>query len=151
MPASNPNPVILYDGLCGLCNRFVQFVLKRDAHDCFRFAALQGEFASAVLVRHNMNLDQLETMFVVLDHNLPHERLVSRSNAVIATFQKLGGFWRAVGGVLGLLPRPLRNWGYNWIARNRYGIFGKYDSCPLPDPRARQKFLDSPQLPMSNG
>lgn len=75
MLASRSNPIILYDGICGLCNRFVQFVLRHDSHDRFRFAALQTDFAACILQQHGAAPADLDTMYVVLEHALPAERL----------------------------------------------------------------------------
>jgi predicted DCC family thiol-disulfide oxidoreductase YuxK len=142
MPASRPNPIILYDGVCGLCNRLVQFVLKHDSQDRFRFASLQSDFAARVLRQHGAAPEELDTMYVVLDHALPGERLASRSNAAVVVLQELGGGWAALGMALQVLPVWLRNWAYNLVARNRYRTFGRYDSCPVPDEKDRRKFLD---------
>jgi len=142
MPASAPNPIILYDGVCGLCNRFVQFVLKHDVRQRFRFASLQSNFAAPVLRRHGATPDDLDTMYVVLGYAQPAERLASRSEAAIVILQGLGGGWSVLSTVLGWLPNWLQDWGYNIVARNRYRMFGKYDSCPLPDQKDRGRFLD---------
>jgi predicted DCC family thiol-disulfide oxidoreductase YuxK len=142
--ASDPaNPIILYDGVCALCNRLVQFVLKRDSRDRFRFAALQSDFAAKILQRHGVAPQSLDTFYLVLDHGEPGERMVGRSDAAISLAQEIGGVWAALGALLRLLPRWLRDWGYNAIARNRYRIFGKYDACMLPDEKYRHKFLDA--------
>ncbi len=140
MSGPGPNPIILYDGVCGLCNRLVQFVLRHDSQDRFRFAALQSEFASQILRRHGATAEDLDTMYVVIDHRLQEERIVSRSDAAVAVLRE--GGWAALGVLLGALPLWLRNWGYNFIARNRYRTFGKYDSCPIPSQNNRRKFLD---------
>jgi predicted DCC family thiol-disulfide oxidoreductase YuxK len=143
MPASHPNPIILYDGVCGLCNRLVQFVLRHDSQERFRFASLQSDFAAQVLRRHGAAPEDLDTMYVVLGHGLADERLASRSDAAIVVLRELGGGgWSLLGAVLRVLPRWLRNWGYNLVARNRYRVFGKYDSCPIPSEKDRGKFLD---------
>jgi predicted DCC family thiol-disulfide oxidoreductase YuxK len=142
VPASSPNPIILYDGVCGLCNRLVQFVLKRDPHDRFRFASLQSTFAANILTRHSANVADLDTMYAVLDYDQPGERLTARSDAAITVLLELGDFWRGVGVALGILPKWFRDWAYGLIARNRYRIFGKYDQCLLPEERYRHKFLD---------
>ena len=134
--------IILYDGVCGLCNRFVQFVLKRDKRDAFRFASQQSEFAASILRRHGIDPEQLDTVYLVLDHDLPTERLLARSDAAAEILSQLGGIWRVSAGVMRLFPRSLRDWIYNLIARKRYQMFGKYESCPLPDPKDRAKFLD---------
>jgi predicted DCC family thiol-disulfide oxidoreductase YuxK len=142
MAVFRPNPIILYDGICGLCNRLVQFVLNEDPQDRFRFASLQSDFAAQMLRRHGSVAEGLDTMYVVLDHGLPGERLASRSEAAVVVLRELGGGWSALGVALRVLPEWLRNWGYRLVARNRYRVFGKYDSCPLPSEKDRRKFLD---------
>ena len=142
MHGFRPNPILLYDGVCGLCNGLVQFVLKHDSQHRFRFAALQSDFAAGVLRGHGATPEDLDTMYVVLDHTLPDERLTSRSDAAVVVLSELGGGWSVLGGALRMLPGWLRGWGYNLVARNRYRIFGKYDSCPIPSERDRSKFLD---------
>jgi len=142
MSASSPNPIILYDGVCGLCNRLVQFILKHDSRDRFRFASLQSDFASQVLRRHGALPEDLDTMYVVIDRGLREERIASRSDAAISVLQELGGGWSGLGIALRALPLWLRNWGYNLVARNRYRTFGKYDSCLIPSAKDRHKFLD---------
>src|SRR5580658_6016087 len=104
MHASGPNPIILYDGVCGLCNRLIQFLLKHDSHGRFRFAPLQSQFAAEILRRHNASADDLDTMFVVLDYASPRERLASRSDAAAVALRELGGGWAALGAVLQALP-----------------------------------------------
>ena len=142
MPASVSNPIILYDGVCGLCNRLVRFVLNHDSQDHFRFASLQSGFAARVLRRHGAAPEDLDTMYVVLDHEQVGERLASRSYAVIVVLQGLGGGCSVPGVALRVLPEWLRNWGYNLVARNRYRVFGKRDSCSIPSEKDRSKFLD---------
>lgn len=136
------NPIILYDGVCGLCNRLNQFVLKRDRNDRFRFAALQSEFAGMVLERHAVNPQILDTMCLLLNYSQPGERLVARSDAAVLILAELGGIWRALASIVRLLPRWFRDKAYNFIARNRYQLFGKYQTCQIPDERYRSKFLD---------
>jgi predicted DCC family thiol-disulfide oxidoreductase YuxK len=141
MPAPS-NPIVLYDGVCGLCNRLVQFILRRDRDDKFRFASLQSPFAAGILQRHAFATD-LNTVFVVLNYRQPSEHLLARSGAVLFIFQELGYPWALWGNVGHLAPRFLRDVVYNRIARNRYRILGKYDTCPIPDPDHRHKFLDA--------
>jgi predicted DCC family thiol-disulfide oxidoreductase YuxK len=135
------NPIVLYDGVCGLCNGFVQFLLKRDKNHRLKFASLQSSFAQQVLTRHSVNPDRLDTVYVVLDHDNPQERLLSRSDAVLYLASELQGFWRVflAGRVV---PRFLRDFFYEVVARNRYRVFGKYDSCMMPEPGYRDKFVD---------
>ena len=138
----SPNPIILYDGVCGLCNGFVRFILKRDAADRFRFAALQSEFACAVLQKHQVNPQALETVCLLLDQGQPTERVLERSSAAISILRELGPVWRMLANLMALFPRQFRDWCYNVVARHRYRIFGKYDACPLPEEEDRRKFLD---------
>jgi predicted DCC family thiol-disulfide oxidoreductase YuxK len=138
---TKPNPIILYDGVCGLCNRLVQFILKRDKRDYFRFASLQSEWSSSLLQRHNLDPQDLDTVYVVVEHDQPAEHLLARSDAILFLLGKLGGIWKlaALGKVL---PRTIRDIVYELVARNRYRVFGKFESCMLPDLKHRAKFLD---------
>lgn len=143
LTVSNPtNPILLYDGVCGLCNRLVQFVLRRDQRGQFCFAALQGDFGRRILERRHANVDALDTFYLVLDCGQPTERLAARSDAVVAMLRLLGGLWGCFGLVLRMLPRWFRDWGYQRIAKSRYRIFGKYNTCPVPEAKYRGKFLD---------
>src|SRR5216684_7050042 len=112
-----PHPILLYDGVCGLCNRFVQFILRRDRNAIFRFASLQSPVAARILARHGVNPTDLDTVYVVLNHDLPDESLLSRSDAVAFVLKQLGGLWRAAGFFLQLLPKFLRDPAYNAMAR----------------------------------
>ncbi|HTS38076.1 MAG TPA: DCC1-like thiol-disulfide oxidoreductase family protein [Candidatus Solibacter sp.] len=136
------NPILLYDGVCGLCNRLVQFILRRDRKAIFRFAALQSPLAANILSRHNANAADLDTLYVVLNQNEPNETLLARSDAVIFILNHLPGMWPIAGFKLRFMPRWLRDWGYGVVAHNRYKIFGRRDSCPLPTPETRARFLD---------
>jgi predicted DCC family thiol-disulfide oxidoreductase YuxK len=139
MPDS-ANPVILYDGVCGLCNRLVRFVLKRDTHAHFRFASLQSVHAARILQLHDLDPQDLDTVYVVQESG---ERPADRSDAVISILRELGGFWAAIAVAMRIFPKSLRDWGYGVVARRRYRIFGKYQSCPLPEERYRDRFLDT--------
>jgi predicted DCC family thiol-disulfide oxidoreductase YuxK len=140
MPELNQT-MMLYDGVCGLCNRGVQFFLRRDRHDRIRFAALQSKFAEDLLARHGIDNRDLDTVYAVLNPGAPEEVLLAKSDAVIALTRALGGVWKlARAGTL--IPRPLRNFCYDLVARNRYRVFGKYDACMLPSPETRHKFVD---------
>jgi predicted DCC family thiol-disulfide oxidoreductase YuxK len=135
-------PIILYDGVCGLCNRLVQFLLKHDREGRLRFASLQSEFAEKVLSRHGLNAKDLDTVHVVENYDQPDERVLQRSNAILRAGRELGGFWGVSSAVAKIVPRPLRDLVYRFVATNRYRVFGKYDSCMLPDPNQRSRFLD---------
>lgn len=133
--------LMLYDGVCGLCDRVVQFVLARDHDDRFRFAPLQGPTAARVLSRHGIDAGDLDTFHLVLDVGRPTERVVSRGRGAAVTLKRLGGAWRALGVVLAVLPRPLVDLGYRMVARVRYRVWGRADQCVLPSPQQRAKFL----------
>jgi predicted DCC family thiol-disulfide oxidoreductase YuxK len=134
-------PIVLYDGVCGLCDRLNRFLLARDRAGRFRFAALQGAVAGEILARHGRDPRDLDTLYVVLGHGRPDERLLRKSDAALWILGQLGGAWRAVGA-LRVVPRGVRDLGYDLVARTRYRLFGRYDTCPLPDPRHRARFLD---------
>ena len=136
------NPIILYDGVCGLCNRLVQFLLKHDKDGRLRFASLQSDFAEKVLGRHGLNPKDLDTVHVVVNYDQPGERVLQRSDAVLRAGRELGGFWGASSSVARVVPRALRDLVYRFVATNRYRVFGKYDTCMLPDPSQRSRFLD---------
>ena len=136
------HPILLYDGVCGLCNRLVQFVVRRDRRGVFRFASLQSRFAAGILARHGADPTVLDTFYVVLGSELTGEVLLGRSDAAVFVLQELGGLWRICAGIVRVAPRRVREWGYRLIARNRYRIFGKYESCPLPSEETRERFLD---------
>lgn len=146
-PQSSP-PILLYDGVCGLCNRLVQFVVRHDHNAIFRFAALQSSLAARILARHGANAADLDTVYVVLNYVAGHEKqpdevLLARSDAILYLLRRLGRSWSLVAFLMSLLPRFLRDWGYNQVARFRYRLFGRYDSCPLPSVETRHRFLDS--------
>jgi predicted DCC family thiol-disulfide oxidoreductase YuxK len=136
------NPIVLYDGVCGLCNRSVQFLLKHDKEARFRFASLQSDFARKVLGRHGLDPKDLDTVHVVENYDQPGERVLQRSDAILRAGRELGGFWSASSSVARIVPRPLRDLVYRFVATNRYRVFGKYDTCMLPDPNQRSRFLD---------
>ena len=134
--------IVFYDGVCGLCNRLVQFLLKRDRHDRLRFASLQSDFASRVLGRHGIDPKDLDTVHVVEHYQQSNERVLDRSDAILRASRELGGMW-ALGARLGsMVPRPVRDLFYRFVANNRYRVFGKYETCMLPEPKHRAKFLD---------
>ena len=134
------HPIVFYDGVCGLCDRSVQFILRHDAAGRFRFAALQSEFARQILGRHGRDARDLDTMYVAFAAGAPHEQLLARSDAVLAVLDGLG--WHRRAGVARALPRALRDRIYAFVIRNRYRWFGRYEQCVLPPPEVRERFVD---------
>jgi predicted DCC family thiol-disulfide oxidoreductase YuxK len=141
VPDTESNPIVLYDGVCGLCNRLNQFLLRRDRHDRFRFASLQSRFAADLLKRHGADAHDLDTVYVVIDYGQPGERLLARSDAILHVLSQLDGIWK-LARMGRALPKVLRDAVYKVVARNRYRVFGKHESCLLPEPQHRAKFLD---------
>lgn len=133
--------IILYDGVCGLCNRLNRFVLARDFRAQFRFAALQSRFAREALARYGRNPEDLDTFYLLEDYGLPSERLRSKSDAALRVLDRIGGVWK-VSRVIAWLPTSLRDLGYDLIARTRYRIFGKTDRCRVPSARDRARFIE---------
>lgn len=134
--------VVFYDGVCGLCNRLNQFLLARDRGQRISFAPLQGPNARARLTRYGFDPADLDTVYVIADWDLPTERVYARSAAVLHALTQLGGRWRALARVGALVPRPLADAAYRLVARHRYRVFGRFDSCVLPKPEWKGRFLD---------
>lgn len=134
------HPVLLYDGVCGLCNGLVQLVLKRDRHARLRFAALQSGYARTILERHGRDPDDLDTVVLVLDPGGQDEALRDQTRAILTLMGWLGWPYKAL---LALYPLPpwLLNPGYRLVARLRYRLFGRHDACPVPTPEQRARFL----------
>lgn len=127
-------PIVFFDGVCGMCNKTVDFILARDRRHQFLFAPLQGETAKQELSAEDT--ENLHSM--VLQVNGKQYRA---SSAVARMLWRLGGFWSVVGALLWLIPWPLRHVGYKLVAANRYRIFGKKDACRMPTPEERSRFL----------
>jgi predicted DCC family thiol-disulfide oxidoreductase YuxK len=134
-PPGGPH-VLFYDGVCGLCDRVVQFVLARDRRGRFRFATLQGAFAARELPSRGGNPEDLDSVLVLTAEG----RLLRRSRAVLFVLGELGGGW-AVLAWLRLLPAALTDVAYRLVARSRYRLFGRLDSCRLPRPAERARFI----------
>lgn len=133
--------LVLYDGVCGLCNRLVQFILRRDRAAQFRFASQQSAFATDLLRRHGRAAADLDTVYVFARYGQPDQTVLEKGRAILFVLGQLGGFWR-LGLILGMLPRPILDFAYDRIARRRYRWFGRLDVCPLPTPATRERFLD---------
>ena len=132
--------LFLYDGVCALCNGVVRFLMRRDGQDRLRYAPLQSSLGREVLARFGISTFP-DGVVLVTDALTPKERLYQRSDAGAASLQLLGQPWRLAGRVLALVPRPLRDWSYGMVARFRYRLFGRYDTCPLPTPEQRGRLL----------
>jgi predicted DCC family thiol-disulfide oxidoreductase YuxK len=132
--------IVLYDGLCGMCDGLVQFLLRHDKRDAFRFAPRQSEVAKQILVRHALDPASMETIYVIDNYNSPQEMVYTKSDATLSIAEGLAGIWK-IARAARPLPRSFRNACYDLIARNRYRIFGKRTECRIPAPEAQHKFL----------
>ena len=138
-------PVVLFDGVCNLCAGSLPWLLRMDRHDRLRFGTLQSERAAELLVSCGLSADYDESMVVIDDGTAYTE-----SDAVVRLAWLLGFPW-AVGAVAALVPSPLRDRLYRWIANNRYDWFGKRDTCLSPDEELRARFIDDGVAPGGSG
>ena len=129
-------PVIVFDGVCHLCTGFAKFVIRHDSDGRFLFLAAQSARGEVLYRRLGLKADDWDSNLLILDG-----RVYTELDAFVEISRRFGGFWRLTR-VLYALPRPLRDWLYNRIARNRYDWFGKRDTCFVPTPELRARFLD---------
>jgi len=126
-------PLLLFDGVCNLCNRSVQFVIRHDRKQVFRFAPLQGETARRILAPFG---ERPEGSVILVHRGI----LYTRSAAVLETLRLLGGAWGSLY-VAKVIPKYLRDKLYDWIASHRYRWFGKREACMVPTPELQSRFL----------
>jgi predicted DCC family thiol-disulfide oxidoreductase YuxK len=133
-PDAAAHPIVFFDGVCGFCNRVVDFAIRRDRGAKLRFAPLQGETARRMLSA--ADVENLST-FVFYDEGSAYRR----SSAVARMLWRIGGVWRVAGALLWIIPKPLRDLGYRLVAKYRYALFGKKETCRMPSPAERERFL----------
>ena len=129
-------PIVFFDGVCNLCDSSVHFLLDRDRRNILKFAPLQGTTYAGLRAQYPEADGDVGT--IVLYSN---GRVFTRSAAVLHILRLLGGWWKLLYGLI-VIPKPLRDALYNFIARNRYRWFGRQESCRIPTPELREKFLD---------
>jgi len=129
------HPVILFDGVCNLCNGFVQFVIRNDKKNKFRFASLQSDSAKKLLEPFHFPLDELKTIVLVEDG-----KIYLRSRAVIRIASQLDGAWK-LSAMLYIFPSFLSDAVYNLVSKYRYRLFGKQESCMIPTPDLKSRFI----------
>jgi len=128
-------PVLLFDGVCNLCNRWIRFLIERDPDATFRFAPLQSDVAGELLAECGLPRDHLDSVVLV-----EGDSYYTKSDAVLRTAKLLDGGYRLLWP-LRVVPRGLRNWLYDAVAARRYGWFGKRDRCMVPTPNIESRFL----------
>ena len=130
------NPILLFDGVCNLCNSTVQFVLKRDKKDCFKFASLQSVYGQNFLEKNKLSQTKFDT-FILIEG----DSYSIKSTAILKVFKRLKGLW-PVFYLFIIIPRVIRDPFYNLVAKNRYRIFGKKNSCMIPDKDISSRFIE---------
>jgi predicted DCC family thiol-disulfide oxidoreductase YuxK len=136
------NTVVFYDGVCGLCNRLVRFLIRRDRRRLLLFAPLQGATARQALSGRGYNLSDLDTVYVLDGWPAPAARVLTRAAAIANVLSQLGGVWSMIAEIIARLPPPLANRAYDFVARSRYRTFGRFETCPVPRSEWRDRFLE---------
>ncbi len=127
--------ILLFDGVCNLCNGTVQFIIKRDTTAKFKFAALQSEAGQALLTKHNLPLNHFDSFVFIVNGNY-----YQRSSAALQVAKVLGWPWKLFFSFI-IIPKFIRDFFYNLIATSRYKVFGRQEHCMIPTPELRQRFL----------
>ena len=141
MPQAEPGgAVIVFDGVCVLCNGWVGFLLRQDRVGRYRFAAMQSDAGRALLATHGLDPDDPASFLLIENDRGEAPRVATDSDAIRRVLVGLGGGWR-MANLLALVPRRVRDPAYRWLARNRYRWFGRHDACTLPAPEHRHRFL----------
>ncbi|MEM7187269.1 MAG: thiol-disulfide oxidoreductase DCC family protein [Bacteroidota bacterium] len=131
----NDKKIILFDGVCNLCNNSVTFVIKRDKKDRFRFAALQEEPGLSLIKQHGIDTSKTDSIILI-----ENGKAYVKSTAALRVARYLGGLYPLSYAFM-IVPAFMRNWIYDYVARNRYKWFGKKESCMIPTPELKAKFL----------
>ena len=127
--------IILFDGVCNLCNSSVNFIIDHDKKNEFRFASLQSDAGQSLLKKFNLNVKDFNSIILV-----ENDKFYERSSAVMKIVRKFPGLWKFLYLFI-IIPPPVRNFVYDIIADNRYKWFGKKESCRVPTPELKEKFL----------
>ncbi|SHG28231.1 thiol-disulfide oxidoreductase DCC family protein [Flagellimonas flava] len=128
--------IILFDGVCNLCNGAIQFIIKRDKKDSFRYAALQSDTGLRLVSERGIDTTKVDS-FILIE---PGVAYFVKSDAALRIGQQFGGLWKALT-IFTWIPRTFRNAIYDLVAKNRYKWFGRKDSCMIPTPELQAKFL----------
>lgn len=129
-----PSKLILFDGVCVLCNGSMRFVMKHERAAVFQFAAIQSDAGQKVLADHDQETEDWDSVVVIEEG-----RVYRKSDAAVRIARYLRAPWRWLG-IIRFLPRGLRDWLYDRVARNRYRLFGRYEVCMVPTPQLRGRF-----------
>ncbi|EDM43100.1 hypothetical protein SCB49_12784 [unidentified eubacterium SCB49] len=135
MQQKQSHNIILFDGVCNLCNTSINFVIKHDKNDRFKFAALQEEPGISLLKQYDIDTSNTDSI-ILIENN----KAYVKSTAALRVARKLSGAWPLLFGFI-IIPTFIRNWVYDFVAKNRYKWYGKKDSCMIPTPALKSKFL----------
>lgn len=127
--------IILFDGVCNFCNFWVDFIIKRDKKKIFKFAALQTNSGNKILDNFREKTEGVDSVIFV-----ENNRCFTRSSAALRIVKKLPGLWAYLYAFI-IIPKPLRDFIYDFVAKNRYRIFGQKESCRLPSPEEKDRFI----------
>lgn len=133
--------LVLYDGVCGLCSRLLQFLLAHDRRAVFAFASLQSATGKSTVERFGGNPDELTSFHVLTNFRTDQARLLSRGRAAVFVAGELGWPWK-MAGLLRVVPTALLDRMYDVVAGNRYRLFGRVEQCLAPRPEFRRRFID---------
>jgi predicted DCC family thiol-disulfide oxidoreductase YuxK len=128
-------PVLLFDGVCNLCNNSVQQIIKMDTKGKIQFASLQSEVGQSLLVKFNLPKSNFKTLVLVIG-----DRYLTKSDAVLEILKIIGGGWKVLYAFK-IIPKFIRNSVYDFIAKNRYKWWGQQESCMMPTPELKKRFL----------
>lgn len=128
--------IILFDGVCNLCDATVQYVIKKDVNDSFRFVAIQSELGQRII--NYIKIDTIKTDSIIL--YIPGKAYFIKAEAALNIAKDLSGMISLVS-YLNILPKFIKNLGYDFVAKNRYKWYGKKESCMIPTPELKSKFL----------
>jgi len=135
MLLKNTDRIVLFDGVCNLCNSSIVFIIQRDPKNLFKFAALQSEPGLKLIKKYNIDTSSTDSILLIEGN-----KCYVKSTAALRITRHLSGGWPLLYGLI-IFPVFMRNWGYDFIARNRYKWYGKKDSCMIPTPELKEKFL----------
>jgi predicted DCC family thiol-disulfide oxidoreductase YuxK len=129
-------PIVLFDGVCNLCSAVVVFTIERDPKRKFMVAPLQSDTGQALLKKFNLSAERFDSFVLIED-----DRCYSRSTATLRVVRRLTGLWPVLYALI-IIPRPIRDWIYDFVAKNRYRWFGKKDQCMVPTADVKSRFLE---------
>jgi predicted DCC family thiol-disulfide oxidoreductase YuxK len=127
--------LILFDGVCNFCNAAVQMVIEIDRQKVFKFAPIQSELGQQLYHQHGLDASDIQTLMLV-----DEDKVWTKSDAVLEVLSRLDGGWQLLGAFKAM-PQPIRDWAYSEFARQRFVLFGRRETCLIPTPELRERFM----------